>query len=479
MTTLLLRPAENASLDKLPTNIIDILGSILETLARNSGLIQRKRKVTIDEVVRAWVDYLCIPHDKCKYTLAALREHTCNKLGIHTESTPYHNCVSREGVQEYVTELLSILFGVIAQSFDRGGASDRIVRRLAKKLHVNDIVAIDGMELRLYPRCIANLGDKCKSKTDTTAAFKLHIAYSILNKKIVYINLSEGTGDERENVEAELLKGSLVLMDRGYESAELFDKLDANNVKFVVRGKKSRNGRVISSYNMSSGRALKAQALVGKDLKDLCKIASKKSKDVDLYCDTDGSVRRVVAMKKPECSRSKTPYGLYYTNLTRDVMNGEGIYLLYRIRWQVELFIKGLRSGSSLRQSINSANETINILYIGCCLIAAGLKLHFGAKVAQYRLEMLSLLKVMREPLTGLYDWMQARVDNMCRVTIYTREQAILSQMKKFCERKKASSRDQKLNKDLPTLINSILQEIGKLLVNREGALLGNSPKTA
>lgn len=67
----------------------------------------------------------------------------------------------------------------------------------------------------------------------------------------------------------------------------------------------------------------------------------------------------------------------------------------------------------------------------------------------------------------------------MCRTTIYTREKVILDKMKDFCEREKASTRDELLNKDLPTLIKSILKEINKLLVNREGILLSNGPKTA
>ena len=69
-------------------------------------------------------------------------------------------------------------------------------------------------------------------------------------------------------------------------------------------------------------------------------------------------------------------------------------YLLYRIRWNIELFNKASKSGCNLK-SINSSKKTIILIFILLSLLFSLIKTYCAAKtMIRHKIDDLSLLKV-------------------------------------------------------------------------------------
>ena len=69
-------------------------------------------------------------------------------------------------------------------------------------------------------------------------------------------------------------------------------------------------------------------------------------------------------------------------------------YLLYRIRWNIELFNKASKSGCNLK-SINSSKKNIILIFILLSLLFSLIKTYCAAKtMIRHKIDDLSLLKV-------------------------------------------------------------------------------------
>ena len=115
-------------------------------------------------------------------------------------------------------------------------------------------------------------------------------------------------------------------------------------------------------------------------------------------------------------------YSIIRTNIPKDRLCAKQIYLLYRIRWSIELFNKANKQSSCL-QSINSANKNIILIFLLLSLLVSIIKTYCGHKA---RFE----YKILKELLDDIA--LNAR-------------------------RSKPSNRDRVLLKDLPLLIWQIV----------------------
>ena len=118
--------------------------------------------------------------------------------------------------------------------------------------------------------------------------------------------------------------------------------LDNNNASYIVKEKCNLNPTIIRAYN-GKGKELKRP--VGKKLKDVSqKQSSQKVMDFD------------VEWGKYECRlircwvASEEKFVIWLTNLPRAEFSADEVMMLYRVRWQVELLFKELKSHNNLRK---------------------------------------------------------------------------------------------------------------------------------
>lgn len=257
--------------------------------------------------------------------------------------------------------------------------------QLMKKLDVKDIILIDGTEIDVTYSCADNFTCKGKGrpKNDGTPArpgIKLHVAYSLFKQTIEFVEITEAVGNEKACVHPERFHNCLIIADRGYISEELEKSLAENNNYFIIKGKSNTAGSITSAKDLQ-GNSL--PEYLGKKVSNL-----PDNVNADLSVSSaSGHNFRVVHHVNPlkDTNEDKDSFSNLRTNIPENVMNAEQIYLLYRIRWQIELFNKANKSGNCL-QSINSADYNIVLSFILLSLILSTLKSIYGV-------EAMSLLK--------------------------------------------------------------------------------------
>lgn len=145
------------------------------------------------------------------------------------------------------------------------------------------------------------------------------------------------------------------------------------------------------------------------------------------------------------------------TNITRDRLGAKQIYLLYRLRWTIELFNKANKRSNCLK-SINSANENIILSFILLSLTDSTIKTYTGLKCAtDNSFEWISMLKFHKqnECFGGLFKALLFRKSS----TVYQIFKELLDDIDLLCQRTKPSNRDIVKLKDLPALVWQIVNQ--------------------
>jgi len=213
----------------------------------------------------------------------------------------------------------------------------------------NDVLLFDASPIRL-PK---GLSEKYPGnrKNHSPACFKLSALFSLSTRSAKWIQLSpQKYHDSRFLPDLKELSGSLFLFDLGYFSHSFLNELNKIGVWFVCRLK--ANSLPIITQVVKGV----AKRHVGKKLtKDIClrgpivevfgKFNLPGKKSVEL---------RLIGFRFPKTKE----YRWYVTNLPETMMLAEWIYPVYRLRWQIELFFKSIKSMLNADQ-ITTENENI------------------------------------------------------------------------------------------------------------------------
>lgn len=308
--------------------------ALLEQLARESGMVQRQRKV--DPLAMLWTLALGFSTGGAR-TLAGLRRAYERTTGVSLVPSSFYDRFTPALVR-FLRRVVGELSRCLAehQPAHRG-----LLSRFA------DVAVADATVIKLH-RLLAGRYRGCRTNSSPAAA-KLHLVMSVMGQGLERVKLTdERAKDHRSLRMGPWVRGRLLLFDLGYFRYQLFDCIDRNGGYFLSRLHANANPRLVEVHRRWRGRAV---ALEGQRLADVAGQLKRTVLDVEVEVAFkrrayDGQQRtarrrlRLVGVREVDSGS----YWFYLTNLPVEVIDAESVAQLYACRWEVELVFKELKS---------------------------------------------------------------------------------------------------------------------------------------
>jgi hypothetical protein len=180
-------------------------------------------------------------------------------------------------------------------------------------------------------------------KKHTPSAVDLHVTMDMLSGGIDYFALRKDTESERLHApKPEALANTLLLTDAGYFGRNVIIKIDKNGGYTISQAACSINPTIVQAYDFQGKKEKRKSA---KKLKTLKLRDNNQIMDLDVRWAGFDMTFRVIAF----WYKKKKRIGYLFTNLPRDTVPASDIVELYRLRWQIELLFKELKSYCNLK----------------------------------------------------------------------------------------------------------------------------------
>lgn len=323
------------------------------------GAWQRKRKISI--VALFWTVVLGFAVSK-KRTIAELRRELERRTATTIKESSFYEHF-HEGFSKLV--LHAVLYALDLQRDVSKGTAGALS-------FFREVLAVDSMVIRLHELLAgAYPGTRINH---SPAAAKLHMVLNVLRAGPRTLRLSSGRTDDRSPWQrlGPWVRGRLLLMDLGYFAYELFARIEQNGGFFISRLKSGANPLIVANNRACRGQAVK---LEGRRLRDVLKHLQRKIIDVMVEVQferrayrgrsrRDRVVVRLVGVFNEQTQR----YHLYLTNIAPEKLDAEQVAETYRLRWQVELLFKELRTHYRLDQLPSSKRVVVESLVYAAIL---------------------------------------------------------------------------------------------------------------
>jgi len=228
------------------------------------------------------------------------------------------------------------------------------------------LTLVDGTLLAALPKMAWALWTDEKHR-----ALKAHVEYELLSGVPVGVTLSSGRYNEKQVLRERLEAGRLYVLDRGYASYELLGQITAAGSSFVCRLKD--NARLIVHEERPLDEDARRAGVVRDRVVDVgCRAASRRRmRVVEIAC----RPYRKVCGRKTKYDRSGPNQGETLLVATdRLDLSADVIALIYRRRWQIEVFFRFFKHVLGCRHLVSHHPNGIELqLYaavIACLLIA-------------------------------------------------------------------------------------------------------------
>jgi IS4 transposase len=227
--------------------------------------------------------------------------------------------------------LRGVLREVTARSLPAEPPADRAALR--------DLVAVDGTLLHALPRMAWAVW-----QGPTHRAAKVHVAFEVFRGTPADATVTAGTGSERRQLRAELLRpGRVYVVDRGYESYGLLADIRAAGSSFVARLQAD------ADHAVAQTRPVGAAAAAAGVVRDVV-LARLGQRGADRHA--PGTVRLVTVAGAA---------GAGPVLLATDRLDwpAELVALAYRYRWSVELFFRWLKAILGCRHLLSQSSDGV------------------------------------------------------------------------------------------------------------------------
>lgn len=351
-------------LDTVSDQLKDALGrAVLRRLGEDSGFILRQRTITADRFVPSLLKSLS--SHKVESIADLVRDFNFDhELAVHYK--PYYEKLDTPCFPRMMKGLLESMLNTMCLSVLaplRNGPFARF----------RDILIQDGSSFALHDGLAGSF--RGRFTTVSPAAVELHCAMSLLSDNLVTVTMTGDAECERHYLpEPKELKDKLLLGDRGYDSTEYMQAVDDEGGFILIRIRKCLNPRVIKIHR----RGQRYRELEGKRLRTvLRRLPKDKPFDMDVCWENNDGELRCSFRLVVSWNRAKKEWMRLMSNLDRESFSEQDIITAYRLRWQIELLFKELKSYANLHK-FSTTKEPIAEGLIWASLSAAFLKRYIG-----------------------------------------------------------------------------------------------------
>lgn len=229
-----------------------------------------------------------------------------------------------------------------------------------------DVLMPDGCAFKL-----ANLLANSYAGTGTASEMKLHAVYSVRVGGLVTIEATAGSVHDNDGFAPIWQPGVLYIWDLGYNDYGRAIAATKAGAQVLQRLKTGANPKVLASYsNAGNRRELCHEDGSAVRLDEACAMGLvHKQRVLDL--DTELRVKGQSALLRIVC----VPFGgedrYYLTSLSRAEYSPYDVAELYRLRWEIELFFRGLKGAVRLDEVRRLQNEdSLHAIVYGTLLAA-------------------------------------------------------------------------------------------------------------
>ena len=221
----------------------------------------------------------------------------------------------------------------------------------------------------------------------TKGAIKLHVGLNHDGYLPEFITVTQGRcADVTAGRKINFPKGSIVVMDKGYNDYEWYKQLNDKEIIFVTRLKKNAKYRVVKRHGVLKNKGVRSDQTI-----EFTGLQTAKKCPIRL--------RRI--------GYRDAITGKHYVFLTNNFkLSAKTIADIYKSRWQVELFFKWIKQNLKIKSFMGtSKNAVMTQIWVAMCvyLILAFLKLQSKSrKSSQQILRVLQLNLFEKRDLMAL-----------------------------------------------------------------------------
>jgi len=306
----------------------------LNTLARQTGVVQRERKV--QPLALFWTIVLAFGAGG-ERTLAGLRRAYEKSTGQTLVPSAFYDRFTRPLAAFFRAVMLELLEGLQQAEVKFRGLLEPFQDVLATD---STLVKLHDLLERRYPACRTN---------HTKAAAKLHVVMSVKGEGPRSVKLTSGRQHDGPVFRVgRWVRDRLLLFDLGYFRYQLFDCIDRHGGYFISRLKENANPEIVATLRQWRGRSV---SLVGERLRDVIDRLQRETLDAEVevvfrrrvYAGSRTGARRRLRLVGVRDARTGR-YHLYVTNIAPERLSAEEVARVYSCRWQIELLFKEMKS---------------------------------------------------------------------------------------------------------------------------------------
>jgi hypothetical protein len=335
----------------------------LEKLGKESGFVQRRRTITATKFIGSLLHSL---GTRKVESIADLHRDFNSDNNIFVNYKPYFDKLNSPGFPEFMRMLFERMMSEM---------SLKVLSPLKEGPFrvFTDVAIHDGTSFALH----ADLSDLFPGRftTISPAAVELHATMSLFHDNLTAVTITADSECERHYTpDAKDLRRKLFMADRGYDDKQYAKEIERNRGSYLIRARSIMKPKVARIYRLSG----KYRKLEGKKLDQVLKrVPKSKLLDMDVcfenyYGEVDFSFRMVL-----KYNRSEKSWMRLMTNLPRRLFSAKSVLSAYRLRWQIELFFKELKSYANLHRFCTS-KATIAEGLFWASLCVAFLKRYFA-----------------------------------------------------------------------------------------------------
>lgn len=330
--------------------------NVLEKMAKQTGFVQRKRTVTATRFTGSLLYSLGTRKIE---TIADLHRDFNHQNDIFINYKPYYEKLDTEAFPEMMRTLFQSMLNVMCL---------KVLSPLKEGVFSNfqDIVLHDGSSFALHDAlCDVFPG---RFTTISPAAVELHATMSLFHDNLTAVTITADSECERHYTpDPEDLNRKLFMGDRGFDSTDFMKAIDQKGGYFLIRIRSTLKPIVTKIRRLGKRyRRLEGQRLD----KVLKAVPKRKLLDMDVcWYNSNGETNcsfRLIA----KYNWSEKSWMRLMANLPVRMFSAKTILEAYRLRWQIELYFKELKSYANLHAFCTSKSTIAEGLFWASLCVA-------------------------------------------------------------------------------------------------------------